>query len=204
MSGYGPPTAARDSASVWANLAACGTMRRGELERLGIQLPVLATVVLGGLPGPPEWAPRLMALGVDVVGSGAAEDTPQTVAAAVAAAPHRAVKAIAPGDPAPLAAAGARIIETSHEVPDGAYRLGPDEAVVVVIDAADPDVEDPNVAARAIVEAARQTAPAALWVAVGPGLDRLTPAQAEAKLRALCECTYRARLVFAKEQFESE
>lgn len=177
-------------------------MRRIELERLGIQLPVLATVVLGGLPGPPDWARRMVSIGVDVVASGAVEDTPETFAAAAAAAPYRAVKATVSGDPAPLAAAGARIIETRGAVPDGVYRLGPDDAVVVVIDAGDPVAEDPNIAARAIVEAARVTAPAALWVAAGPGLERLTVGQAEAKLRALCECAYRARLVFAKEQFE--
>lgn len=165
-----------------------------------MQLPVLATVALGALPGPPEWAPRLLAAGVDVVASGAAADTPATWEAARAAVPYRPVKAMA-GDVPALVAAGARIVETDGDVPAGVYRLGPDEAAVVVVDGASPDVEDPNVAARVIVDAARDVSPAALWVASSPGLDTLPEDVAELKLRALAECAYRARLVFAKEQF---
>jgi hypothetical protein len=178
-------------------------MRRGDLEQLGIQLPVLATVALGALPGPPEWAETLASIGVDVIASGAAADTPETFAAAAAAAPLRAVKATAPADPDALAAAGARIIETAGRVPAGVYRLGPEEAVVIVVDGADPAVEDPNVAARAIVEAARDVPPSLLWVVASPGLDTLSTERATEKLRALCECAYRARLVFAKQQFEA-
>jgi hypothetical protein len=179
-------------------------MRRPELERLQIQLPVLATIALGGLPGPPEWASRLVSIGVDVVSSGALHDTPETYAAAVVAAPYRVVKATNPADPGALAAAGARIIETAGPAPDGVYRFGPDEAMVVVVDGATPEVEDPNVAARVIVEAAREVPPSALWVVASPGLDRLTPEQAAQKLTSLYECAYRARLVFAKEQFTSD
>ena len=179
-------------------------MRRHELERLGIQLPALATIALGGLPGPPDWAQRLMTIGVDVVSSGALHDTADTVAAAVAAAPYRAVKATAPTDPAAVAAAGARIFEAAGPVPGGVYRFGPDEAMVVVVDGADPDVEDPNIAARVVVEVARAVPPSALWVVASPGLDRLPVARAEQKLTSLYECAYRARLVFAKEQFTSD
>jgi len=179
-------------------------MRRHELERLQVQLPVLATIALGGLPGPPVWSSRLVTIGVDVVASGAPHDTPETYAAAVAAAPYRAVKATDPADPAALAAAGARIIETAATVPDGAYRFGPDEAMVVVVDGADPEVEDPNAAARVIVEAARGVPPSGLWVVASPGLERLSVARAEQKLVALYECAYRARLVFAKEQFTTD
>lgn len=179
-------------------------MRRQHLESLGVQLPVLATIALGGLPGPPEWASRLVSIGVDVVSSGALHDTPQTFAAAVAAAPYRTVKATDPLDPAALAAAGARIIETAGPVPDGVYRFGPDEATVVVVDGASPEVEDPNAAARVIVDVAREVAPSALWVVASPGLERLSPELAEQKLVALYECAYRARLVFAKEQFTSD
>ncbi len=186
------------------DLAACLPMRRHELERLGIQLPALATIALGGLPGPPDWAQRLVTIGVDVVSSGALHDTPDTVAAAVAAAPYRAVKATAPTDPAAVAAAGARIFETAGPVPGGVYRFGPDEAMVVVVDGADPDVEDPNIAARVVVEVARAVPPSALWVVASPGLDRLSVARAEQKLTSLYECAYRARLVFAKEQFTSD
>jgi hypothetical protein len=176
-------------------------MRRHELEQLGIQLPVLATVVLGGLPGPPEWASKLVSIGVDVVSSGAVIDTPETFSAAVAAAPYRAVKATSPQDPEALIAAGARIIETVRVLPVGIYRFSPDEAMVVVVDGANPEVEDPNVAARVIVESTQDTPPSALWVVSSPGLETLSVELAEEKLRALCECAYRARLVFAKQQF---
>jgi hypothetical protein len=179
-------------------------MRRRELEHLGVQLPALATIALGGLPGPAEWASRLVAIGVDVVSSGALHETPASFAAAVAAAPLRAVKATDPDDPSALAAAGARIIETVGPVPDGVYRFGPGEAMVVVVDGADPAVEDPNVTARMVVEAAREVPPSGLWVVASPGLDRLSVACAEDKLRSLYECAYRARLVFAKEQFTTD
>jgi hypothetical protein len=179
-------------------------MRRLELEHLGVQLPVMATMALGGLPGPPDWASRLIAIGVDVVASGAAHDTPETFAAAVAAAPYRTVKATDPADPSTLAAAGARIIETAGMVPDGVYRFGPDEVMVVVVDGGSSDVEDPNVAAHTVVDAARLTPPSAIWVVASAGLDRLSVERAEQKLTALYECAYRARLVFAKEQFAAD
>lgn len=166
-------------------------------------MPVLATLALGALPGEPTWAPRLLAAGVDVLASGAAEDTPQTWAAARDAMPYRPVKAMA-GDAVALWQAGARIIETAGGVPPGSYRLGPDEAMIVVVDGTSAEVEDPNVVARDIVEVARAASPAGLWVVSSPGLDRLPEAVAEAKLRALAECAYRARLVFAKEQFTGD
>jgi hypothetical protein len=179
-------------------------MRRGELERLGIQLPVMATMALGGLPGPPDWAARMISIGVDVVASGSPHDTPETFAAAAAAAPFRAVKATDPADPAALAAAGAKIVETTSAVPPGVYRFGADEAMIVVVDGTSPDVEDPNVAARAIVEVARDIPPSALWVVSSPGLDRFGRDVVVKKLVALYECAYRARLVFAKEQFADD
>ena len=175
-------------------------MRRDELESLGVQLPVLATVALGALPGAPRWAGRLLAAGVDVVASGAAADTAETWAAARDEVPFRPVKATA-GDVARLAAAGARIIETAGAVPPGVYRLGPDEDAVAVVDGGSPEVEDPDVAGRRIVEAVRGGVASRLWVVATPGLDGLPEDVAEAKLRALAESAYRARLVFAKEQF---
>jgi hypothetical protein len=178
-------------------------MRRDELERLGVQLPVMATIALGGLPGPPVWAPRMISIGVDVVASGAAHDTPETFAAAVAAAPYRAVKATDPVDPAALAAAGAKIIETRAAV-RGVYRFGDSEAMVVVIDGTSTEIEDPNVSARAIVDVARTIPPSALWVVASPGLDGLGAEVAVQKLISLYECAYRARLVFAKEQFADD
>ncbi len=178
-------------------------MRRAELGTLRFHLPALATVALGGLPGPPDWAPRLVSLGVDVVASGALADTPDTFAAARDAVPFRPVKAVA-GDVAALAGAGARMIETAGEVPPGVYRLGPDEAVIAVIDGGTGTVEDPNVVARDVVDVAREGSPANLWVVATPGLHALPVELAEAKLRALAECAYRARLVFAKEQFTAD
>jgi len=175
-------------------------VRRAELESLGVQLPVLATVALGALPGPPRWAGRLLAAGVDVVASGAAADTPATWAAARDEVPFRPVKAMA-GDARALAAAGARIVETDGPVPAGVYRLGPDEDVVAVVDGTSATIEDPDVVARVVVDRARAGTAARLWVVASPGLEALPEDVAEAKLRALAECAYRARLVFAKEQF---
>jgi len=177
-------------------------VRRAELEQLSIQLPVLATVALGGLPGPAEWASRLFSIGLDVISSGAAHDTPETYAAARAAVEYRPVKATDPIDVEGVIAAGARLIETTRVLPSGVYRLSPDEAMIVVVDGTSPEIEDANVVARTIVNAALETAPSALWVVSSPGLDQFSEYVAEQKLRALCECAYRARLVFAKEQFD--
>jgi hypothetical protein len=178
-------------------------MRRSELEALGIQLPVLPTVVLGGLPGPPEWAARLVAIGVDVVSSGAVADTPQTWRAAADAAPHRAVMANL-GDAAALAVAGAALLHGAGPAPAGTYLLGAGDATVAIVDGASAEVEDPNVTARLVVDAVRDTPPSRLWVVATPGLHALPEDVAEAKLRALCEATYRARLAIAKIQFEMD
>ena len=178
-------------------------MRRVELERLGIQLPVLPTIVLGGLPGPPEWAARLDRLGLDVVSSGAMADTPETWAAAREAAPRRTVKGVA-GDPVALAAAGCDLIEAEGQVPPGAYRLGPQESLVAAVEGADPAVDDPDEVAAAVVLALGAAPPAALWVAPAPVWRPDPPEVAEAKLAALVEGVRRARLLLAKEQFERE
>lgn len=176
-------------------------MRRAELEALGIQLAVLPTLALGALPGPPEWAARLMSIGLDVLGSGAAQDTPDTWRAAHAAAPRRPMKAMC-GDAAALAAAGALVLEGAHALVPGTYRLDPGEAMVAVVDGADPAVEDPNVVARRIVDAVAHTPPVGLWVVATPGLHAHPVDVVEAKLRALTESAYRARLAIAKLQFE--
>ena len=68
-------------------------MRREELSALGVELPVLATVVLGALPGDENWARRLASIGLDVVCSGADEDTPATWEEARAVNPYKPVKA---------------------------------------------------------------------------------------------------------------
>lgn len=176
-------------------------MRRAELERLGIQLPVLPAIVLGPLPGGAGWAERLARLGLDVVASGAAEDDPATVAAARAAAPHLPAKARA-SDAARLVGLGPLIVETAGPAPEGCYRLGPDEAVIAAVAAGDPAVEDVMEVARRTLLHAREGTPSALWSVAGPGLDRLPPDVVEAKLSVLVEGTRQARLYLAKEQFE--
>lgn len=186
----------------WCHTARYGPgVRRDALSALGIQLPVLPTVALGALPGPPEWAARLERLGLDVVASGAAVDTPATWGAAAGAVRHRPCKACA-GDPGPLVAAGCRIVETRAAVPAAAYRLGPDDAVVDAVIGSDPAVEDLNDVGRRVLARAREGAASALWVVATPGLELLDDARVEAKLAALVEGTRQARLALAKEQFE--
>lgn len=176
-------------------------MRRTELERLGIQLPALPTVVLGALPDGAVWAERLGAMGLDVVCSGAAADTAETVAAAAAAVPYRPLKARA-GDAHELFAAGCRLIESAGAVPEGAYRLSAADGVLPAVGAAHPGAEDFNEVARACVRAARALGAANLWVAAGPGLERLRREDVEAKLAALVEGAHQARLALAKDQFD--
>jgi hypothetical protein len=175
-------------------------VRREELAALGIQLPVLPTIVLGGLPGGAGWAPRLERLGLDVVSSGARADTPATWAAARAAVPHRPVKATG-GDAAALAAAGCRILETERPAPAGAYRIGPDEAVIRAASGADPADDLPDDVAQRILEALGDAAPSEVWAAAA-GLGRLDARSAEARLATLVEGVRLARLLMAKEQFD--
>jgi len=176
-------------------------MRRGELERLGIQLPVLPTIVLGALPGPPDWAAALERAGLDVVASGAGADTPATWVAARDAVPHRLVKATA-GAAEDLCAAGAVVIESAGEVPDGCYRLGPDELLAPAVRGDEPRAEDPNEVAEAALRAADRHGAASVWVAATPGLEAHDAALVEAKVRALAEGARLARLLLAKHQFD--
>jgi hypothetical protein len=179
-------------------------VRREELARLGVQLPVLPTICLGALPGEASWALRLERLGLDVVGTGAAGDTVEGWLAARAAVPHRPVKGAggADADAGALVAAGCVIVECEGAAPAGGYRLGPEEALAPGVDAGDPAVEDPNDVAARILAALARHPPAALWASAGPGLDALPAEAAEGKLRALAEGVRLARLVLAKEQFE--
>ncbi|HEX2502781.1 MAG TPA: hypothetical protein VHK00_02470 [Miltoncostaeaceae bacterium] len=178
-------------------------MRRDELAALGIQLPVLPAIVLGALPGAPDWAGRLARIGLDVVASGAAQDTAETIAAARAAAPHLPLKARI-ADAAALDRTAALIVETAGAVPAGRYRLGPDEDLVAAVDGGDGTVEDPNDVARVALGRAREGAASALWVAATPGLEGLPEDVAEAKLAALAEGARQARLWLAKEQFDRD
>jgi hypothetical protein len=178
-------------------------MRRSELEGHGIQVPVLATTALGGLPCSLDWAERLVRLGIDVVASGAAADTPATWSVARTAVPFRPVKGVAAdaAAAAALIAAGCRLVECPTDPGPDAYWLRPDERVVIAVDGASGVVEDPSVIGRLVVEAAWEGSPAALWVVASPGLQALPIAIVEAKLAALAEAAVSARLVLAKEQF---
>lgn len=161
---------------------------------------MLATIVLGSLPGGDGWSARLSRIGLDVTASGADEDTPDTLAAARDAAPHLALKARV-GDPGALDGRRGLIVETAADVPPGLYRLGPDEDVVVAIDA-ERHVEDVMVVARHVLARAREGVPSALWVVAAPGLERLDPALVEQKLAVLVSAARQARLYLAKEQFD--
>jgi hypothetical protein len=179
-------------------------VRRADLERAGIQLPVLPTIVLGGLPGGAGWAARLEGIGLDVVASGAVADDPATWGAARAAVPHRPVKAVA-RDAAglgALAAAGCVLAEgaTPAEA-GGVYVIGPGDTLVTPVDARAERVEDADEVAAAVLAAAGDV-PSAVWVAAGPGLAGLAPGVAAAKLAAMVDGTRRARLHLAKNQFD--
>ncbi len=176
-------------------------MRRDELAALGIHLPVLPTIALGALPGEPAWGARLARLGLDVTASGADEDTPETVRAAQAAAPHLAVKARMI-DAAALDGHRGVIVETAGDVPPGVYRLGADDAAIEGVDGSSEEVEDVMDVARRTLGAARAGVPSQLWVVATPGLHLLPTDVVEAKLAALGEGARQARLYLAKEQFD--
>ena len=165
-------------------------MRRDLLTSLGIQLPVLPTIVLGGLPGTPDWALRLERIGLDVVSSGAVEDTPETSAAAVASVPHRPVKATGP-------VVGARIVECEGDPPTAAYRIQADE--MVVIDAAQ-EVGDANDIAGYVLRVVG-TDPSAWWIAT-QGLATVEPEAGARILEAVIDGVRHVRLYLAKRQFE--
>ena len=165
-------------------------MRREILAALGIQVPVLPTIVLGGLPGDPDWAPRLERLGLDVVASGAAHDTTATFAAAASAVPFRPVKATA-------LVGGAGIVECDGAPPAGAYRLHPDEVAIGIDGTMAPDANE--VAERVLGVVGED--PSAWWVGAA-GLSELARDDAEARLAALVEGVRHVRLYLAKQQFD--
>lgn len=176
-------------------------MRRGELESAGIQVPVLATVVIGALPGPGEWSARLERLGLDVICTGAAHDSPEGVAALVAAVPFRPALARA-GDPLALVGAGARIIVMDGVAPAGAYALRPGEDAVYPI-RADTPAEVANDVAREVLAAARGGMASRIWVAA-PDLSEVPEDVAEAKLTAMTEGARMARMWLAKQQSDPD
>ena len=160
------------------------------LAAMGIQLPVLPTIVLGGLPGHPEWACRLERIGLDVVASGAVVDTPETFAAAVAAVPHRPAKAAG-------ALSGAPIVECDGAAPSGSYRLHADEIVIGVHGTGGPG--DANDVAGRLLEIVKDD-PSAWWVAAS-GLADIPEDAATERLTALVEGVRHVRLYLAKQQF---
>jgi hypothetical protein len=176
-------------------------MRRSELESAGVQVPVLATVVIGSLPGPGDWAGRLERIGLDVVCTGAHEDTAQGVAALVAAVPFRPALA-RPGDPVALADAGARIIVMDGVAPAGAYALRPGEDAVYPV-RADAPAENANDVAREVLSAARGGMASRIWVAA-PDLTNVPEAIAEAKLAAMVDGARMARMWLAKQQSDPD
>jgi hypothetical protein len=165
-----------------------------------VQLPVLPTIVLGALPGGAGWSARLARIGLDVTGSGADEDTAQTLAAAHAAAPHLAVKARV-REAGVLDGPRGLIVETSGAVPPGLYRLGPGDDRVEAVGPGE-EVEDVMDVARLVLRHAREGVPSGLWVVAAPGLERLPPAVVEEKLAVLVAGARQARLYLAKEQFD--
>lgn len=176
-------------------------MRRDELTRRGIQLPVLPTVALGALPAGVPWPERLMGIGLDVLSTGLVADGPGSVALARAGVPARPL--LARGfDADGLAQAGAAILEGSQGDDSPLYGLDWSDELVRPIDAGDSQVEAIMDVARAVLDAARAGVPSALWVVAGPGLDALPAEVVEAKLAVMVEGARQARLYLAKEQFD--
>lgn len=163
---------------------------------------MLPTIVLGALPGPPDWAARLARIGIDVAASGADEDTPETLAAARAAAPHLPLK-VRVVDAGVFDGVRGLIVETPGDAPPGTYLLGDGDAAVEGVDGGSEEVEDVMDVARRTLETAREGVPSALWVVATPGLELLPPDVVEAKLRVLADGARQARLYLAKEQFDT-
>ena len=162
---------------------------------------MLATVCAGPLPQPGNWATRLDRLGLDVITTGAPVDDAEGVTHARAAVPHRALLAFG-GDSMVLAGAGARLVATDSEVPDGIYAFRSDEQVVTPI-SADAPAENANDVARAVLEAAREGRASAIWVAA-PDLSGVPEDVVEAKLTALTEGARMARMWLAKQQSDPD
>ena len=162
---------------------------------------MLPTIALGALPGAPDWAARLARIGIDVAASGADEDTPETLAAARAAAPHLPLKARAV-DAGAFDGMRGLIVETPGHAPPGTYLLGDGDSAVEGVDGASEEVEDVMDVARRTLDAARVGVPSGLWVVATPGLELLAPEVVERKLGVLAEGARQARLYLAKEQFD--
>ncbi|HMN99698.1 MAG TPA: hypothetical protein PKD59_09810 [Miltoncostaeaceae bacterium] len=163
---------------------------------------MLPTIALGALPGEPDWAARLARIGLDVTASGADEDTPATLAAARAAAPHLPLKARAV-DAGAFDGIRGLIVETPGDAPPGTYLLGDGDEAVEAVDGSSDELEDVMDVARRTLDAARAGVPSGLWVVATPGLELLDPELVERKLAVLAEGARQARLYLAKEQFDT-
>ncbi len=168
-------------------------MDRDALSRVGIQLPVLPTLVLGGLPGGVGWASRLLRTGIDVISSGAVVDTDQTLSDTHTAASYRPIKAT--GCDAKLPS-GAWLVEGQSS--GGAVAIDPAD-VIVAQDGLQYDNQ--NDVAAALLEIARDN-PAKWWVAAR-GLADCSADDAELALSVLVEGTKLVRLYLTKQQFEA-
>jgi hypothetical protein len=168
-------------------------MDRNALSKVGIQLPVLPTLVLGGLPGGADWTGRLLRLGIDVVSSGAQADTDATLTAVKSAAPYRPIKAT--GGQARLAD-GAWLVE-DHEQAAGGIPL---DVAHIVVAQDGLQYDDQNDVAAVLLQTVREN-PAHWWVAAR-GLGECSPEDAELALSAMVEGTKLVRLFLTKQQFE--
>jgi hypothetical protein len=149
--------------------------------------------VLGGLPGPPDWAPRLGRIGLDVVASGADPDTDATLAAAAAAVPYRPVMAC--GEAAQLS--GRSWIVQGGRASDNSFAIDSSPTVLAVDGTL--STPDPNdVAATVLPRVADE--PSAWWVAAANLVDVPTET-VEQYLTALVKGVQLVRLYLAKQQF---
>lgn len=168
-------------------------MDRERMARAGIHLPVLPTVVFGALPGAPDWAGRLLALGVDVLSSGADPDTDETLAAALAAAPFKPVKAVGTGA---TLATGPWLVEGSDAQGNGI----PINLECAVFAQDGFEHRDQNDLAASLLPIVHDD-PADWWV-VARGLATCTAQEAQAAIAVLVEGTKLVRLYLTKRQFE--
>lgn len=117
-------------------------------------------------------------------------DTAETYSAAVAAVPHRPVKATG-------AIGGALLVECDGDPPPDAHRLHPDEMVVVN---AAHEVGDANDVARFVLAEIADD-PSAWWIAAR-GLDAVEPDAAAHVLQTMVDGVRHVRLFLAKRQFD--
>jgi len=166
---------------------------RDALGAAGIQLPVLPTIVLGGLPAGHDWPAALMRLGVDVISSGLDRDTDASLAELSRAVPSRPVKAV--GGDAELV--GRSWLVEGDEVPNGAFGIDPATVMTGVTGSGE---HEPNAIASGLLPVVRAH-PAGWWVAARDLADGSIP-DVEAAIETLVEGVKMVRLYLAKQQFD--